>query len=88
MDVTKTNYAVGINTERWYIDGMKSSGSAEDGWLTIDGVTVLALGYRHRSSVDNYLNGTIKCVRVYNRKLTPSEMLHNYKVDKKRFNLS
>ena len=87
-DVTKTNYAVGINTEHWYIDGMESSGAAEDGWQTIDGVTVLALGYRHRSSADNYLNGTIKCVRVYNRKLAPSEMLQNYKVDKKRFNLS
>lgn len=37
---------------------------------------------------DKLFNGTIKSIRVYNRKLTATEMLANYNIDKKRFNLA
>jgi len=54
----------------------------------VDSTTQLALGTRHRSSSDNYMKGKIFMVRVYNRVLTDSERAQNYKVDKKRYNLS
>lgn len=37
---------------------------------------------------DKLFNGTIKSIRVYNRKLTFAEMTTNYNIDKKRFNLA
>lgn len=33
-------------------------------------------------------SGNIYCIRLYNRELTPEEVMQNYRVDKKRFNIS
>lgn len=34
-----------------------------------------------------YTNAYIRCVRVYNKKLSESEMIHNYQIDRMRFNM-
>lgn len=39
-----------------------------------------------RGSVASFV-GDIYCVRAYNRKLSEEEVLHNFEVDKKRFNI-
>jgi hypothetical protein len=52
---------------------------------------LLSIGYRKYSSgspTEYFLNGSIKAVRIYTRKLSVSEMQKNYELDKKRFNLS
>lgn len=44
----------------------------------------------YAQSSDTYRKypGNMYCVRVYNKKLTLAEIVHNYKVDQKRFNIS
>lgn len=44
--------------------------------------------YARSGNVENYrANGSIRCIRVYNRELTNEEMYQNYLIDKARFNL-
>lgn len=47
----------------------------------------LMIGLRVGSSTA-YFNGTIYAIRVYNRKLTEAEMLHNQHIENSRFNLN
>lgn len=56
--------------------------------FTVDSTTPLAIGYRKRSSSENFMKGQIFAIRVYNRVLTAEERAQNYRVDAKRFNLS
>lgn len=45
------------------------------------------IGYRQYSSVEMRLLGEIYCIRMYNRTLTDNEILHNQRIDNRRFNL-
>ena len=45
------------------------------------------IGYRKYSSNEMRLNGNIYAIRMYNRILTDNEVLHNQKIDNRRFNL-
>ena len=54
----------------------------------IDAQTTLAIGYRHRSSGDDYLTGKIFFIRVYSRHLTDAERARNYKIDKQYYGLT
>lgn len=36
---------------------------------------------------DYRIDGAIYCIRIYNRKLTAEELIHNYEIDKLRYNL-
>lgn len=47
------------------------------------------IGWNGSSSSDSYLlKGSIYSIRVYTRCLTNEEMLHNYEIDKARFNIT
>jgi len=52
-----------------------------------DGSTMLAIGYRHRGSGDNYLAGKIYEIRIYNRTLSQAEIAQNYAADVAKYNL-
>ena len=52
-----------------------------------DGSTMLAIGYRHRGSGDNYLAGKIYEIRIYDRQLSPAEIAQNYAADVAKYNL-
>lgn len=54
--------------------------------FSVDSTTPLAIGYRKRSSSENFMKGQIFAIRVYNRVLTAEERAQNYLVDKKRYN--
>ena len=44
--------------------------------------------YARSGNVENYrANGSIRCIRIYNRELTNEEMYQNYLIDKARFNI-
>ena len=45
------------------------------------------IGRRNYSTNYNYVTAKIHAIRIYNRRLTPDEMLHNQRIDNKRFNL-
>ena len=89
-DVIKTKQQVCFYKLHGYRNGVALSVDYPNSGMSflIDSSTQLALGTRHRSSSDNYMKGKIFMVRVYNRVLTDSERVQNYKVDKKRFNLA
>lgn len=55
--------------------------------FSVDSTTPLAIGYRKRSSSENFMKGQIFAIRVYSRVLTAEERSQNYLVDKKRYNL-
>jgi hypothetical protein len=38
-------------------------------------------------SLTNYKTKTVKCIRLYNRELSPKEVRYNYEIDKRRFGL-
>ena len=42
---------------------------------------------RRNSGSGNYFNGKIYAIRIYSRKLTQDEMIHNQRIDNRRFNL-
>lgn len=43
--------------------------------------------YRIDTGYSFFFYGVIKCIRIYNRKITQAEMIHNQQVDNERFNL-
>lgn len=74
------------NPISYYVNGNISeiSGSASS---RVDSKnTMLILGARtYNNNFYDYFRGEIACVRIYDRVLTASEILHNYEIDKKRF---
>ena len=74
------------------IDGV-TQGSTRwfDTWIGGPSQTRFSVGYYYRNNngtiTEAYFKGKIKAIRVYNTKLTEQQMIQNYKVDKKRFNL-
>ncbi len=43
--------------------------------------------YARTSGTTEKVDGEINCIRIYNRQLTNEELLHNYNIDKTRFNI-
>lgn len=62
-----------------------------DTWLGGPSQTRFAVGYYYRDDngtiTETFFKGKINAIRVYSTKLTEQQMIQNYKVDKKRFNL-
>lgn len=75
---TEVSYA--LNDIGWYTrkTNVQSGGA--------NGYHLLFLAYYSGSS-GYRINGEISSIRIYNRKLTPVELQHNYEVDKQRFEL-
>jgi hypothetical protein len=64
------------------INGLSATMSGENVW---GGGSVY--NYIGRRASGNTYTGKIHTIRVYNRQLNESEMIHNQKLDNKRFNL-
>ena len=79
-------FRISATWEKLYIDGERVTDTTftRDTWS--GGSESFALF--GRSSDTNYaVAGRVYCVRIYNRELTPEEILHNHEIDKRRFNL-
>ena len=73
-------------SNKLYLNGQSLPlSSRSDSWSVQSGNGV-SIGKRITGSEYSY-NGVIKCVRLYNRKLEENEILHNYNLDKIKFNI-
>ena len=71
-----------VNNTRAMVDGALAQLGSENAWGGDDNIN-----YIGRRSSGNYFTGKIYAIRMYNRQLTQEEMLHNQRLDNKRFNL-
>ena len=83
-----TDFALSLNGDRGYNKGIPFDVNEKRNLLTDSATqTKLTLGARFRGSGNNFLNGTVRAIRVYHSVLTAEQQLQNWIVDKKRFNL-
>ncbi len=83
-----TDFALSLNVNRGYNKGIPFDVNEKRNLLTDSATqTKLTLGARFRGSGNNFLNGTVRAIRVYHSVLTAEQQLQNWIVDKKRFNL-
>lgn len=73
------------NNVRVIIDGTAAAFSTNDAWGGADS-TYCYIGCRNTSN-PNYATAKIHSIRIYDRVLTETEILHNQRVDNARFNL-
>ena len=82
------DFHISANKMRHALNGVSSDTWDSGIYDYVTGVsTSLAIGYRNIAGAETFLNGNIKAIRVYSSRLSADEMLQNYKIDKKRFNL-
>ena len=82
-----SNGSVSVNADRCLYNGVPqtSNGNSYFGSST---ALVNSIGCRYNSGSYNYFfTGKIYSIRIYNRKLSESEMLQNLNVDRARFNI-
>lgn len=76
-------HCISLNLDRGLVNGVaKSPQTKTDYWSNTAAYS--CIGARNGAG---YYNGSIYSIRVYNRKLSAAEMLHNQQVDNERFNL-
>jgi hypothetical protein len=88
-------YSISIQTNTWYHVIVTSSGSTHKIYLNgsdiqtqtgagpfLSSSSTLKVGY---GEIHTYHNGRIGLYRIYNRALTPQEVLQNYNATKKRY---
>ena len=83
---TGTPKAFSINAANALIDGNNASYSLGNRWNMSEG-NYNYIGCRNYNPAYNYFSGKIHSIRVYNRQLSKNEMLHNQRIDNKRFAL-
>ena len=99
---TGTATTAGITTTSWfqvvgtftsgsrilYVNGIRKNSDSATGTINTNnnGMSIGAYG-GYNGSRDYYYNGDIAIVRVYNKVLTPAEVLNNYNALKGRFGL-
>lgn len=81
-NVSKFIYSA--NAERCIYNGEEYTSKGSNTWSNVG--SVATLGGRQSGS-HYYFNGKVHSIRVYNRRLTKEEMLHNQRIDNIRFNL-
>lgn len=91
------NIAVSFNTNVNGGDLVRLNGVTQnvvwfDTWVGSPSKTKFSVGYWYGvaggvEGEKGFFNGKIMAIRVYSTKLTEQQMIQNYKVDKKRFNL-
>jgi len=86
--ITINKYA-GTNPVKIYVNGsLYAQGDSSNGASNLDvGNYASAVGYKLNAS-DEYFDGDIPLVRVYNRPLSATEVKENYKGYRTRFNLA
>ena len=81
-----------INSENAIVDGETPEYTTNVSYFGQDYPALSHIGGRiytfGSSSLPNYFDGKIYAIRVYNRKLSIAEMLHNQRIDNRRFNLN
>ena len=84
------NFALSMNAQRYINKGVSIATSIKYTFVMNAAHTKLTIGKARRPDHSNDLAfvGTIKAIRVYNAVLTEQQQLQNWKVDKKRFNIS
>lgn len=90
---SNTNVAIANTKDNVVIDGVLQTSPRDQDAISVNDYmlglsSVLAVGYQNVSGTDYFLKGKIMCIRVYNTKLTSAQMIANYEIDKKRFNLT
>lgn len=75
-----------INKSNALHNGQALSSLDRNHWATVKGGRLIGV-QNHTNGKQYYFNGKIYDIRVYNRILTPAEMLHNQHVDNIRFSL-
>lgn len=70
-----------------YVDGVAITPSSTSGTFATLANTTNALEIGRRNNGTNYLSGYIGKIRVYQRVLTPAEILNNYNLEKTQFGL-
>ena len=71
-----------IHANRAFVDGIYTECGGGNSWVRND-----SNNYIGRRSSGNQFSGKIHAIRLYNRQLTDDEILHNQRIDNKRFNL-
>ena len=84
-----SNYYVSIVDHQILVNGEPiASNKLRGRSISINSNSVLEIGQRHLSSGSTYNhNGKIYAIRAYDRSLTESEQLLNYKIDKKLYGI-
>lgn len=85
VDAVAAN-TLSINKSNALHNGQALSSLGRNHWATVKGGRIIGV-QNHTNGKQNYFNGKIYAIRVYNRILTPAEMLHNQHVDNIRFSL-
>ena len=84
--VIPQTFTCSVNATARLLNGMQVTGYASANAWSNRGTNV---GGRYFGGYNtNGIVGTVHSVRVYNRRLTEEEMLHNQEIDIKRFNLN
>jgi hypothetical protein len=76
-------------TRRLYLNGVLITSDSQAGTISTNnsGMTIGAYNGGGPNLDAYYYNGSMSIIRVYNRNLSPSEVLQNYNATKGRFNL-
>lgn len=72
-----------INSDTVIVDGNKITSFGASEWWTGED----SYNYIGRRSTGTYFDGKIYSIRIYNRILSQAEMLHNQRIDIKRYNI-
>lgn len=84
--VIPQTFTCSVNATARLLNGMQVTGYGSRNSWSNSGTNVG--GRKYPAHNTNGIVGTVHSVRVYNRRLTAEEMLHNQQIDIKRFNLS
>lgn len=83
----KTTGTTSVSADTGVSNGMTLGNTSLSG-LVSNGADYISIGARKNSASEGrYFAGTIKCVRIYSRKLSQAEMVANQRIDNTRFNL-
>ena len=85
LSVPTTSRLLSANTERYMTNGIVGGFGSVDRWAKNPTDNTL-IGVRPNNTSYNF-RGNIYCIRIYDRHLTADEMLHNQRVDNKRFGI-
>ena len=86
VDAVAAN-TLSINKSNALHNGQALSSLGTNHWANVKGGRLIGVQNHGSNGKQNYFNGKIYAIRVYNRILTPDEMLHNQHVDNVRFGL-
>ena len=86
IDAVAAN-TLSINKSNALHNGQALSSLGTNHWANVKGGRLIGVQNHGSNGKQNYFNGKIYAIRVYNRILTPDEMLHNQHVDNVRFGL-